>query len=92
MNVLRYVEDLDLSDGQKFRGKCPECNRSNTFTATNNMGKLIWNCYANSCSLSGAKTILMSAEEIRKRMQDFKIEKSDDLNRINTDIFCLPAR
>ena len=90
MNVLRYVEDLDLSDGQKFRGKCPECNRSNTFTATNNMGKLIWNCYANICSLSGAKTILMSAEEIRKRMQDFKIEKSDDLNRINIDIFSLP--
>ena len=75
MNILSYVEDLDLSDGQKHRGKCPECGRSNTFTATNQMGKLVWNCYANSCSLSGAKNIPMSVDEIRKRMKDFKVEE-----------------
>ena len=75
MNILSYVEDLDLSDGQKHRGKCPECGRSNTFTATNQMGKLVWNCYANSCSLSGAKNIPMSVHEIRKRMKDFKVEE-----------------
>ena len=34
MNVKQYVQDLDLSDGDKHRGKCPECSRSNTFTAT----------------------------------------------------------
>ena len=76
MNVKQYVQDLDLSDGDKHRGKCPECSRSNTFTATNNAGKLLWNCYANSCKISGATNIHMSVDEIRKRMKDFKIDKN----------------
>ena len=76
MNVKQYVQDLNLSDGDKHRGKCPECSRSNTFTATNNAGKLLWNCYANSCKISGATNIHMSVDEIRKRMKDFKIDKN----------------
>ena len=91
MNILSYVEDLDLSDGQKHRGKCPECGRSNTFTATNQMGKLVWNCYANSCSLSGAKNIPMSVDEIRKRMKDFKIDTDDKTINVKLpEVFSLP--
>ena len=91
MNILSYVEDLDLSDGQKHRGKCPECGRANTFTATNQMGKLVWNCYANSCSLSGAKNILMSVDEIRKRMKDFKIDTDDKTVNVKLpEVFSLP--
>ena len=91
MNILRYVEDLDLSDGQKHRGKCPECGRSNTFTATNQMGKLVWNCYANSCSLSGAKNIPMSVDEIRKRMKEFKIDTDDKTVNVKLpEVFSLP--
>ena len=74
MNIKQYVQDLDLSDGDKHRGKCPVCNRHNTFTATNNLGKLLWNCYANSCKISGGSYIHMSVDEIRKRMKDFKID------------------
>jgi len=91
VNILSYVEDLDLSDGQKHRGKCPECGRSNTFTATNQMGKLVWNCYANSCSLSGAKNIPMSVDEIRKRMKDFKIDTDDKTINVKLpEVFSLP--
>ena len=68
INVRGYVESLDLADGQRHRGKCPSCHRGNTFTATNDMGKLLWNCYANSCNLSGTTRINMTIEEIRKRM------------------------
>ena len=32
------------------------------------MGKLLWNCYANSCNLSGTTRINMTVGEIRKRM------------------------
>ncbi len=91
MNILSYVEDLDLSDGQKHRGKCPECGRSNTFTATNQMGKLVWNCYANSCSLSGAKNIPMSVDEIRKRMKEFKIDTDNKTVNVKLpEVFSLP--
>ena len=91
MNILRYVEDLDLSDGQRHRGKCPTCGRSNTFTATNQMGKLVWNCYANSCSLSGATNIPMSVDEIRKRMKEFKINTDDKTVNVKLpEVFSLP--
>jgi len=75
INVRGYVESLDLADGQRHRGKCPSCHRGNTFTATNDMGKLLLNCYANSCNLSGTTRINMTVEEIRKRMDsNFKID------------------
>ena len=75
INVRGYVESLDLADGQRHRGKCPSCHRGNTFTATNDMGKLLWNCYANSCNLSGTTRINMTIQEIRKRMDsNFKID------------------
>ena len=75
INVRGYVESLNLADGQRHRGKCPSCHRGNTFTATNDMGKLLWNCYANSCNLSGTTRINMTIEEIRKRMDsNFRID------------------
>ena len=27
------------------RTNCPNCGGRNTFTVTNNMGSLVWNCY-----------------------------------------------
>ena len=86
MNVKQYVQDLDLSDGDKHRGKCPECNRYNTFTASNNSGKLLWNCYANSCKIAGATNIHMSVDEIKERMKKFKIFSSQNsLNNLDKD-------
>ena len=91
MNVKQYVQDLNLSDDDRHRGKCPVCNRHNTFTASNNLGKLLWNCYANSCKISGGSYIHMSVDEIRKRMKEFKIDK--DINTINVklpEVFVMP--
>jgi len=84
INVRGYVESLDLADGQRHRGKCPSCHRGNTFTATNDMGKLLWNCYANSCNLSGTTRINMTIEEIRKRMDsNFKIDTDKTFAGLN---------
>ena len=91
MNVKQYVQDLDLSDGDKHRGKCPVCNRHNTFTATNNLGKLLWNCYANSCKISGGSYIHMSVDEIRKRMKEFKIDKDTPIVNVKLpEVFEMP--
>ena len=91
MNVKQYVQDLNLSDDDRHRGKCPVCNRHNTFTASNNLGKLLWNCYANSCKISGGSYIHMSVDEIRKRMKEFKIDKdSNDVNVKLPEVFVMP--
>jgi hypothetical protein len=47
---------------------CPSCNSKNTFTITNNMGSIVWNCYKVSCKISGAKRVHLSADDIRKSL------------------------
>ena len=84
IDIRGFVEQLDLADGQRHRGKCPSCHRGNTFTATNKMGKLLWNCYANSCNLSGSTRINMTVEEIRKRMDtQFNIDAEKAFEGLN---------
>jgi hypothetical protein len=68
MNVSQFVKELDLPEGQTHRGNCPVCGRLNTFTATNNMGQLVWNCYAHSCKVSGGDRTNLSAQEIQRLM------------------------
>jgi len=41
MNIRSYVEDLDIAVGDSRRINCPVCGSYKTFTATNNMGKLL---------------------------------------------------
>jgi hypothetical protein len=68
MNPKQFVADLDMGMGEVWRGKCPVCNRSGTFTAINQMGKLLWNCYSNSCDVSGGMNVGMSASDIKRAM------------------------
>ena len=68
MNLKEYITNLGLAEGQTHRGNCPVCKRKNTFTAKNDMGTLMWNCYAHSCKVSGATKTNLTAEEIRRYM------------------------
>ena len=47
------------------RLNCPVCNSYKTFTATNNMVSLVWNCYKISCSLSGTARVRLSVDDIK---------------------------
>jgi len=70
VDVRKFVQDLDLSLGQLYRGNCPVCKRYKTFTAINDNGKLMWNCYANSCNVAGITRTQLTASEIYKMMRD----------------------
>lgn len=65
MNIYNYVSDLQLSVGESKRLNCPNCNGYKTFSATNNMGQLLWNCYKVSCTISGSARIHLSVDDIR---------------------------
>jgi hypothetical protein len=65
MNINMYINDLDLSIGESKRLNCPSCNGYKTFTVTNNMGQMLWNCYKSSCQLSGSKRVSLSASDIK---------------------------
>jgi hypothetical protein len=57
---------MDIPNGHTKRMNCPSCNGYNTFTVTNNMGSLVWNCYKASCKVSGGTRVRMTMDDIRK--------------------------
>ena len=67
-----YINDLDLSIGESKRLNCPSCNGYKTFTVTNNMGQMLWNCYKSSCQLSGSKRVSLSVSDIKKHRQNIE--------------------
>ena len=74
-NINTLINDLQLRDGETKRMTCPMCNnKEKTFTITNNMGKILWNCYKASCSLSGSKKVHLTSDDIRKSIGVFAEE------------------
>ena len=71
------VNDYDVSDGETQRMDCPVCRGKNTFSITNNMGDLVWNCYKVSCTVSGSTRVGMSIDDIKARFK--KIDTVDDI-------------
>ena len=66
IDIKEYVEDLDLKLGYSKRMNCPNCNGYKTFTVTNNMGSLLWNCYKASCSVKGNTRVRLSVDDIKQ--------------------------
>ena len=67
-NIIDYVKDLDVPIEETIRINCPSCNSYKTFTVTNNMGTLVWNCYKASCKISGGTRVHLTADDIRKSL------------------------
>ena len=65
INIYTYVKQLDVENGETKRLNCPLCNSYKTFSVTNNMGSLLWNCYKASCSTKGSSRVHLSVDEIR---------------------------
>ena len=71
------INDLDLPIGHSKRMNCPVCKGRNTFSVTNNMGRLVWNCYKVSCTVSGRTKIKMSVEDIKTYYNQKKVVSND---------------
>ena len=68
-NIYNIVSDLDIAIGETKRMNCPVCKGYKTFTATNNMGSLVWNCYKANCSVSGNKRVHLTSDDIRNSLR-----------------------
>ena len=64
-NIYNTISDMDIPNGTTKRMNCPNCGGYKTFTVTNNMGSLLWNCYKASCTVSGASRVQLSVDDIR---------------------------
>ena len=75
MSMNKYIEDLDLGEGDTVRGDCPDCGGKNTFTANKSGGAVLYNCYKLGCKISGVYTVGMTAADIQARMQEVEQDK-----------------
>ena len=71
----KYIEDLDLGEGDTVRGDCPDCGGKNTFTANKSGGAVLYNCYKLGCKISSVHTVGMTAADIQARMQEVEQDK-----------------
>jgi len=71
----KYIEDLDLGEGDTVRGDCPDCGGKNTFTANKSGGAVLYNCYKLGCKISGVHTVGMTAADIQARIQEVEQDK-----------------
>ena len=88
MNIYNFINDLELGIGETKRLSCPSCNGYKTFTVTNNMGRLLWNCYKSSCKLSGSTRVHISVEDIRDAIDPSVLD--DDINDFVLPEYILP--
>ena len=75
-NIRQFVNDLSLKDGERYRGDCPECRGRNTFTATNNLGDIKYNCFKLGCTVGGIYGTDMTAAEIHRRMEQQQLQRA----------------
>ncbi len=75
--IQKYIDDLDLAEGDTVRGDCPDCAGRNTFTASKTGGAVVYNCYKLGCKVQGIHTVGMTAADIEARMKD--VPKPDKL-------------
>ena len=64
-NIYNIISDMDIPKGHTKRMDCPECHGTKTFTVTNNMGSLVWNCYKASCGTKGGTRVHLTVDDIR---------------------------
>ena len=76
MRMREYVEGLDLKEGGRYRGDCPQCKGRNTFTAANILGEIKYNCFKLDCTVGGIYDIDMTAAEIYHRMKEQQIARA----------------
>ena len=77
-NIINdIINDLNLPMGHSKRMNCPICKGINTFSITNNMGRVVWNCYKVSCTVSGKRKVRLSVEDIKNNFNQKKVITND---------------
>ena len=76
MGIRDFINDLGLKEGERHRGDCPQCRGRNTFTATNTLGDIQYNCFKLGCTIRGIYVTDMTVAEIRRRLKDQQTQRA----------------
>ena len=75
-SIRQFVIDLGLKESDRYRGDCPECRGRNTFTATNELGDIKYNCFKLGCTVGGIHGTDMTAAEIHRRLEEQQLQRA----------------
>ena len=75
-SIKQFVIDLGLKESDRYRGDCPECRGKNTFTATNELGDIKYNCFKLGCTVGGIHGTDMTAAEIHRRLEEQQLQRA----------------
>ena len=75
-SIRQFVTDLGLKESDRYRGDCPECRGRNTFTATNELGDIKYNCFKLGCTVGGIHGTDMTAAEIHRRLEEQQLQRA----------------
>ena len=81
--------DYDVANGETKRMNCPVCKGIKTFSITNNMGSLLWNCYKVSCTVGGSTRVHLSVDDIKA---GFAGTKNADEQPFSLPPYVIPRR
>lgn len=70
----KFCQTLHLKRNTRWRGDCPVCNGSNTFSVNNEGGSLKFYCFKNSCGVKGIKNLDLSLEHIKAVIMENEVE------------------
>ena len=75
-SIRQFVTDLGLKESDRYRGDCPECRGKNTFTATNELGDIKYNCFKLGCTVGGIHGTDKTAAEIHRRLEEQQLQRA----------------
>ena len=75
-SIRQFVIDLGLKESDRYRGDCPECRGRNTFTATNELGDIKYNCFKLGCTVGGIHGTDMTAAEIHRSLEEQQLQRA----------------
>ncbi len=74
---MRFLDNLDIKDGETLTMDCPVCKGVKKFTITKVDRVLLYNCFRNSCTVRGVKKVGRTAEDIKHKMNGHTIPKKE---------------
>jgi hypothetical protein len=70
--LKEFINELHLECDEVSRTDCPVCGGRNTFTASNKLGYVLYNCYKAGCTVKGSHRTRLTVDQVMNRMQTDK--------------------
>lgn len=72
--VLNFIKSLHLPKNTSRRLQCPNCQGNNSFSISNEGGKLKWYCFRASCGIKGIQTKVMTLTDMKEKTKEITKE------------------